>query len=168
VIGTVVPMNRQLTRALGSAALAAAIAILPAAGARATTREDTLIGYLTDGDGLAAAQAITADGYQASATILGDAIFRAGIAAVDGGHTDAFAQAVAWALPHGRVSAVVANAAFVKAASTAATHGLTGGQVQAGAQAVTLTNEAYLGAGPKTWTGPSPRSRTHSATSGIN
>jgi hypothetical protein len=133
------------------AALAAVLAA-PVASAYGAP-DDALTNALAQGDGPAAAQAIISGGFGQNATILGDAIFRAGIAAVSAGRSDPFAHAVAWGLPHGGVAAVIANEAFGAAASSAATHGITVGQIQAGIEAVTLTNQAYLGAGPTSWTG---------------
>jgi len=146
-------MNRNLVvRAIGPGIVAAAVAITPAAHASAAV-DDALIAALAHGDGPGAARAIVIGGFQSRPSVLGDAIFHAGIAAVDGGLTDQFAKAVAWGLPHGDVPVLVANEAFGAAAGTAASHGLTAGQIRAGVEAVSLTDEAYLGQGPKTWTG---------------
>lgn len=102
---------------------------------------------LAAGDGAGAAGQIRAGGLANDPTVLANILYQGGLYAVESGSGDAYARAVAYALPHGGVTLATANVTFGIAGFQAGSGMLSPAELSAGSQAIALTYVAYaLGA----------------------
>jgi hypothetical protein len=130
--------------ALGAVATAALVLGLAPSSAGAHTAEQQLASDLGAGNGPAAAAVIVTAGMSHQPAVLSAAIYDGVLIALPQHRGDAFAHAVAYALPHGGVSITDASITFGLTAGKGVAGGLTFEETHVGIETVTLTYLAYL------------------------